>query len=184
MILKKRSGLVTTWAVILGFILLATSRGNAATELFLKLSGIKGESTVSNYVGQIVVMGFSQEVSETPASGSGGSTSPPAFTGLTITKWLDTATPVLLEDCAAGASISSAVLSCVSSTGTLFYTITLSGVQVTDVQSEGSQGGTPQETVTLHFSTIQWSYQQLDSNGNAVGSPITHSWNLVTNTGS
>lgn len=188
MLFIKKGCFVATWAFLFGAVCLLPVHCVASELIFLKLTGINGEATHANFVNQIVVTSFSEGVSNASSLGGGGSV--PQFSKLTITKSLDTASPVLYEDCATGAPITQAVLSCVEVTTAgdkLFYTITLNNVTVTGVQTAGAGGGgssRPEETVTLSFTAIKWKYQQLDGNGNPVGSPVTHSFNLATDKGS
>ena len=173
--------------IVFGIVLLPSTRSEAAYNMYLALTGINGESTNSAFLNQIVVNSFSVGLTAPTSSSGGAGAGKPSFSNLTITKTLDKSSPILFLDCAEGTIISHAVLSFQSQIGsqTVFYTITLNNVQVTSVESSGSSGGDnrPGESISLAFQSIQWTYQQLDSNGNPVGSPITTSYNLSTGSG-
>ena len=169
--------------------LLAAGSARAGFNMYLFISDssgtITGEVTNTGFAGQIWVTNFSWGVVN-PVS-SGGTVGKPVFNAFTITKTLDLASPVLMEDCAVGSPLKSVVLSFQSQAGKqiLFYTISLSNGFITSVNSSGSTtDGRPLETVTLTYSTINWKYQQLDENGNPVGSPVSHGYDLSTGTGS
>jgi type VI secretion system secreted protein Hcp len=172
--------------IVLGVVFLSPLRSLGAYNIYLNLTGVTGESTNASYLNQIVVNSFSQRVSVvvSPGSGGGNSVSKPTFTDLTLVKPLDVSSPTLLLDCARGTAFSQAVLTFQdqSSNPTAFYTITLKNVIISSVQSAGSSGGDsrPSETVTLNFTAITWTYQQLDNAGQPVGSPVTHSYNIAT----
>jgi type VI secretion system secreted protein Hcp len=169
-------------------LLLSSSRIFAAYDAFLYINGIQGEATASGHSNEIVVLSFSESVSNTVSiNSSGGGTSSPAFGNLTIVKTLDKASPQLYLDCAQGARISQVILTLRDQTGgqVEFYKITLTGVFVTSVQTGGSSsdGARPTETITLEFQQIQWTYQQVDGNGNPVGAPIQTIFNLSSPAG-
>jgi type VI secretion system secreted protein Hcp len=150
-------------ALIIGGTLLLPVRSQAAYNIYLQLTGINGESTNAAFLNQIVAASFSGGLSTPAASGAGGGAAKPSSSNLTITKMLDKSSPTLFLDCAEGKAISQAVLSFQSQVGgqNVFYTIKLNNVQVTSVASSGSSGGDnrPQESISLSFQSIQWTYQ-------------------------
>ena len=99
-------------------------------------------------------------------------------------KALDSASSPLMFNCAFGTTLDNVVLTYSDDFNNPVYSITLNHATVTSVQVSGSDGGgAPTESISLHFQSVQWSYQKYDATGKPVGSPITHSWNLATNTG-
>jgi len=157
-------------------------QSHAGYNMFLSLSGISGEA-INNL---IAVNSFSTGVAVPVSIGAGGiSAGKATFTNVTIIKPLDLSSPVLALDCANGTHIATAVLTVVDQTsGNTLYTVTLGTVIISSVSTGDGTSNRPTETVTIAYSNIQWTYQQLDGSGNKVGSPVTHNWNLVTNAGS
>jgi type VI secretion system secreted protein Hcp len=175
-------------ALAAALLFLSSSRIFAAYDAFLNINGIQGEAIASGHSNEIVVLSFSEGVSNTVTIGSGGTTTgTPAFGNLTILKAIDKSSPSLYLACAQGTHISQAVLTLRNQTGgqVEFYRITLTSVYITSVQTGGSSSGgeRPTETVTLAFQQIQWTYQQVDGNGNSVGPSIQTQFNLTGPTG-
>ena len=175
------------WAGVILLLLSSSLRTFAAYSIFLRLDGIEGEATNSDFENQIVVTSFSHGMSIlAPTGGSSGpGTSKPTFTDLTITKSLDKASPLLYLNCAQGKVIKTATLTLCQQDEdktTVFYTIKLGQVLVTSVRSSGNSGGDsrPTETITLNFSTIDCKYVPQNSDGTA-GTPVEFKWNLTTN---
>ncbi len=171
--------------------LLASGTARAGINMYLSIANssgpISGEVTNTGFVGDIWVTNFSWSVANSDTAVGVPVQTKPVFGALTITKTLDLASPVLMEDCAVSQPITSAVLSFQSQLGIqpVFYTITLANGFVTSVNSSGSTAdGRPLETITLIYNKITWEYQQLDQNGNPVGSRVKHSYDLSTGTGS
>lgn len=169
-------------------LLLSPSKMFAAYNAYLYIDGIQGEATAGGFTNQIVVLSFSESVSNVPTiggSGGGAGAGKAVFADLTIAKMMDAASPLLYLNCAQGTRIGSATLTlCDQTTQAAFYTIKLSGVYVTSVQTSGSSLSDvrPNEMVTLHFETIDVKYQQLDSGGNVTSiPPEEYTWNTVTN---
>jgi type VI secretion system secreted protein Hcp len=171
-------------ALVAAGIFLAPFQCHAAYDIYLKLSGVSGESTNSAYLNQIVVLSFSSTETIPISIGLPGRAT---FGDMTITKYLDVSSPTLFLDCAKGTQFVEAVLSFQdqSTKAPAFYTIKLSNVLISSVSSGGSAGGDnrPTETVTLNFAAISWTYQQLTTTGNPVGPPVIHTWDLVHLTG-
>lgn len=166
-------------AFLLAMLALIPSRVNAAYDMFLNLTGIQGEATASGHSNEIVVLSFSLSVSNSGGAAGGGT---PTFSGLTITKLLDKASPPLVLACAQGTPISQAVLTLRDQSGghVEFYKITLHNVFVSSVKTggNGSAEARPTETVTFTFQQIQWEYQQVDSGGNPIGGPVQATFTL------
>jgi type VI secretion system secreted protein Hcp len=175
-------------ALAAALLLLSSSRIFAAYDAFLNITGIQGEAIASGHSNEIVVLSFSAGVHKPITINSGGvTTGTTTFDNLTILKAIDKASPSLYLACAQGTHISQVVLTLRSQTGgqVEFYKITLTDVFVTSVQTSGSSSGgeRPTETVTLAFQQIQWTYQQVDGNGNSVGPSIQTQFNLSSPTG-
>lgn len=154
--------------------LLATGSAQAALDAFLKLDGIKGESTDSRHRDEIDVLSWSWGVSpkEEGKVGKRG-----CVQDLAVTKFVDRATPALFGAAAQGTPVASAVLT-VRKAGEgpqEFLTYTMSQVYVTSVQQSGSGGGGALvEQISLRASSIVVSYRPQNADG-SLGAPVTTS---------
>lgn len=161
-------------------LLFSAQRSFGAIDMFLKLSGIPGESTDATHPREIVALGFSQVVA------SGGGTTKPSFTDLRINKLVDAATPLLYLNAAQATHLNQAVLTVRSTSSVLkpveFYQIILTDVIITDVETSGAAGdGRPIESVSLKFARIEWRYVPVNPDG-SLGTPIITTWNVAANT--
>jgi len=131
------------------------------------------------------VLSFTQGVSTpTATTGGGGAGGRAIFSGLTVSKPLDKATPLLYQNCAAATPIASAVLTLCQAGGDQneIYRITLRDLVITSVQTGGASGADlATESVTLSFSRIEWRYVPYDATGKP-GTPVVGSWNIPANT--
>ncbi|MGL4573419.1 MAG: Hcp family type VI secretion system effector [Burkholderiaceae bacterium] len=83
-----------------------------ADSIFIKIDGIKGESTHKDHKDEIEVMSWSWGVENTGASGGGGGgAGKAAFEALMFTHLIDAASPALMKMCATGVLAKNAVLS-------------------------------------------------------------------------
>jgi type VI secretion system secreted protein Hcp len=167
------------WCLLVCAGLLLPFRSQAASyDVYLSLNGITGGAT--NGLIQVDSFSWSESIPVTLSGLAGPGIGKPAFTAIGVQKPLDISSPILVYNSATGLPITSAVLTIKNrATGNVLYTITLGNVYITNVTSSGGGGGLPEESVSLTFETIQWSYQALDSSGNPTGSPVTHSFNVT-----
>jgi type VI secretion system secreted protein Hcp len=128
--------------------------GNGST--FLKLDGIKGESTDKDHKGEIAIDGFALSAQgATQASGGGGGAGKVSIQSFSITKKLDKSSPLLFQAAATGKHFKDAVLSFARKAGGEqktylkfeFQSILISGVQ----DGGASGGGAPTEQVSFAF---------------------------------
>lgn len=138
--------------------------------IFLKLDDIKGESQADGFTDQIEIMSFSHNVSMQVTNNVSDteSTSGRAHVGeMSLTKFIDLATPKLNEYCCRGRVIKEAVLTlCRNDNGKMlpFIVYTLTNVIISHLSVSGGSGGKPVETMSLHFTKIKWEIvaQKLD----------------------
>jgi type VI secretion system secreted protein Hcp len=142
--------------VIAGFCLLALA-APAGGLLSLRLSEIAGESTQSGHAGEIEVGAWSWGASST-ATPTGGARV--ALGELALTKWVDIATPRLMQAACSGKRFDQAVLT-VRRAGDArdYYRLELTGARVVSVAVSGA-GGTdrPTENLALSFETFKMDY--------------------------
>lgn len=167
-------------------LMVVTTSAQAAVDMFLKLDGIDGESQDDAHQDWIVITSFSEGVSAPLAAGqtgAGGGTVRPTFSGLTVSKFVDRASPAIRQNLAKGAAIPNAHL-VVRRAGTnkseVFFEILMENVVLTSV-SAGGTGGEDRltENVTLNFSKILWRYTPF-VNGNP-GTSVPLGWNIEKN---
>ncbi len=157
-----------------------------AVDAFLKLGDIKGESVAKDKADQIDVLSWQWGMSQsgTLHLGSGGGAGKVNVQDLVITKYVDAATPNLVNACCTGKHYDEAVLSFRKAGGTPldYLVITLTEVMVTNVQTGGHSGEDRfTETVTLNFAKFKESYQPQDSKGAKKGGAIEIEYHIAEN---
>ena len=156
----------------------------AASDYFLKIDGIAGESTDAKHKGEIDVLSWSwgetQEIAASP--GGGGGTGKVAMTDLHVSANLSKASPPLLLACASGKHIKSAVL-----TGRKagkgqddFLTFSLTDVLVSGYQTGAVTAEVPLDSISLNFSKIEMTYREQTAKG-SLGPAIRVGWDRKTN---
>jgi type VI secretion system secreted protein Hcp len=159
----------------------------AASDYFLKIDGIDGESTDEQHRGEIEIQSFSWGMSNsgTFSGGTGGGAGKVSMQDFHFTRRLDKASPLLMLACATGQHIPSAVLVCRKSGGdgkpVEYYTITLSDLIVSGVSTGGSSDDEmPTESFSLNFAKIEWKYVPASPDGVA-GDPVRAGFDLRLN---
>jgi type VI secretion system secreted protein Hcp len=146
-----------------------------ATDYYLKIDGIQGESTDKQHPGEIQLeswsFGATNPTSRAPVGGTGaGKVHMQDFHFLTK---LDKAGPQLFLACATAKHIPSAVLTCRKAGGAQldFVRITMSDVLISSYSSSSSDGTevVPTEEVSLTFSKITFEYQVQRADGSGGG---------------
>jgi type VI secretion system secreted protein Hcp len=141
--------------------------GNGST--FLKLDGIKGESTDKDHKGEIAIDGFALSAQGgTQASGGGGGAGKVSIQSFTITKSLDKSSPLLFQAAATGKHFKDAILSFARKAGgeqKTYLKFDFQNVLISGVQDGASDKATPTEQVSFAFQKCQETYY--DSKGKA-----------------
>jgi len=160
----------------------------AVTDFFLKLDGIKGESTDSKHKEELEIESFSwgatNSGSFSNAPGAGGGTGKVNFQDVHFTKKADKSSADIMFHCASGKHIKQANLT-VRKAGEdqqEYYKIKLTDVLVSSYQSGGSAGSSliPTDQFSLNFAKIEFSYAPQDAKGK-LGSPARAGWDLKSN---
>ncbi|MGC2372505.1 MAG: type VI secretion system tube protein Hcp [Solirubrobacteraceae bacterium] len=127
--------------------------GNGST--FLKLDGIKGESTDKDHKGEIAIDGFALSAQGgTQASGGGGGAGKVSIQSFSITKKLDKSSPLLFQAAATGKHIKDAVLSFARKAGgeqKTYLKFEFQDVLISGVQDGSSSKEAPTEQVSFAF---------------------------------
>ncbi|HET7730766.1 MAG TPA: type VI secretion system tube protein Hcp [Usitatibacter sp.] len=163
----RKSRLLTTLAASLMLALPVTTI--AAVDAFLKIDGIDGESTDPQHPGHIAIeswsFGATQTLSSSTTGRAGGKS---CLTDLSLVKYVDKASPLLLSATMTGMHIPTAVISVrKAGEGQKDYLIyTLTDVLVSSV-SQAAGGDVPMESVSFNFGSLKIKYEQQLSDGRA-----------------
>jgi type VI secretion system secreted protein Hcp len=167
-------------------LLITPLAASAAVEMILELDGIQGEHIDNNgkSVGAIDVLAWSNGLSQSGTFHSGGGAGKANFQDLSITKYLDSASPYLMLHTSNGAHIKSATLT-IRKAGEIkhdYFKVELTKVMVTSVSSGGGDGDDKlTENISLNYAEITWTYYPYDNRG-IQGTPIVVGWNVAKNT--
>jgi type VI secretion system secreted protein Hcp len=160
----------------------------AASEYFLKVDGVQGESEDAKHKGEIELLSFSwgeTNSSGHPGSGGGGAgAGKVAIQDLHLVKRLDKASPALFLACANGKHLSSAVLT-VRKAGKgqqEYLVIKLTDVMVSSYQTGGSahEAEAPIDQASLSFAKIEIEYRPQKADG-SFGAPVKAGWDVLKN---
>jgi type VI secretion system secreted protein Hcp len=159
-----------------------------AVDMFLELDGIKGETVDKTFKSKnaMDVLAWSWGLSNTGTfhSGGGGGAGKANFQDLTVTKYIDLASPNLMLYCANGKHAAKGVLT-VRKAGENpleYLKITLTNILVTGYSTGGS-GGEERltENVTLNFAQVKVEYAAQDDKGGKSGTN-DFTWKIDENT--
>lgn len=146
-----------------------------ASDFFLKIDGIPGESADSKHKGEIELLSYSFGASQTGsfAYGGGGGSGKVQFQDFSFMMKMSKATPKLFLACATGEHIKSAVLTArkAGKQQQEFYTIKFSDVLVSSYQTSGSGGGdeVPTESISFNFTKVETEYKEQKADGTLAG---------------
>jgi len=165
--------LTTVFIVTFG---LTSSIAQAAIDMFLDFpdSDIVGESVDRDHVDEIEILAWSWTLS--PEKGP-----EVAVQDISLTKFVDSATPSFLMKAVTGDNLGRAVIT-VRRAGEIneeFLIMTLNDATISSISSSGNAGtDRMSEQVTFSFSSISGEYIQFDRNGSVVG---TFDYNFAAN---
>ena len=146
-----------------------------ASDYFLHIDGIPGESTADGFRDQIEIESFSWGLSQTGAHAGGGGGGAAAgkvsIEDMAFVKRIDRASPLLALACASGRHIKVAVLSARRSGEgrgrDVYLRYTLTNVLVSSYHVAGSQGELPSDQFSLNFGRLTMDYQTMNADGAA-----------------
>jgi type VI secretion system secreted protein Hcp len=148
-----------------------------ATDYFLKIDGIKGESKDAKHKDEIDLLSFSWGATQsgTHATAGGGGAGKVSFQDFHFVMKMSKASPLLLQACATGKHIKQADLVARKAGGTQmeYLKIKFTDVMISGYNSGGSQGGdeVPVEQISLNFAKINVEYS--DQKGDGSLNPAT-----------
>jgi len=156
-----------------------------AFDIFLKLDGYKGESVDKTHKDEIDVLAWSWGLTQsgTMHTSTGGGAGKVSVQDISITKYVDSVTPNLVQLVCSGKHIKEAILTVRKAGGTPieYLVIKMTDVIITSV-GEGGSGGEERltEHLALNFSKYEINYTPQKADGTP-GSKITKTWNIATN---
>jgi len=175
----KRCAYFLVTVFVVGLFSLALVSEADATDIFVKMSGIEGESTVmlEGKKGWIEVESMNHQISQsgTMHAGGGGGSGKVDVGDIRLVKKIDKTTPELNLLCSNGKHLEEVII--VLTQGPqhrIYMEYTLQPVLVTSVSAEVAKGKFGTEVVTLNFAKISWKYY---SNKGA----IERGWNIEKN---
>jgi type VI secretion system secreted protein Hcp len=144
-----------------------------AIDMFLKLDGIKGESLDHKHAGEIHIESWSWGMSQTGAhgAGGGGGAGKVSVHDISITKFVDKASPALMLHCCSGKHIPNGLVT-VRKAGDKpleYLKMKLQDILISGVQNAGHGGDQLTENVTLNFAKFHVEYTEQKADGS--GSP-------------
>jgi type VI secretion system secreted protein Hcp len=158
-----------------------------AVDMFLELEGIKGETVDKTYKSKnaidLLAWSWGMSNSGTFHQGAGGGAGKASFQDISVTKYIDLASPNLMLFCANGKHITKGTLT-VRKAGENpleYLKISVDNILVTSYSTGGS-GGEDRltENVTLNFAGVKVEYAQQDAKGGKAGSN-DFGWNIAEN---
>ncbi len=163
--------------------LMATQLANAAVTMVAKIGDVKGESVVAGHAGEIDVLSYSWGVVQPNAKVGGGAAGKATVNALTLTKYVDAASPTLFIDTAQGKVMPQAQFTIIKAGGKSnieMVKLKLDSVMVTSVTTgTATADGRLTETITLVFTVVEYTYTPQKADGSA-GAPVTVKWNAAS----
>jgi type VI secretion system secreted protein Hcp len=156
-----------------------------AVDMFLKLDGVKGESKDAKHKDEIDIQSFSWGLSQTGAhaGGGGGGAGKVSVHDISVSKFFDKASTVLMNFCCNGKHIPSGLIT-VRKAGEKpleYLKIKLTDIIISSVQDAGHGGGDLlSESLTLNFAKFHVEYQEQKADGS--GTPAGEmGWDVKAN---
>jgi type VI secretion system secreted protein Hcp len=180
----RPSQLSRTLALVPPAVLLMSQNAGAVFDTYIKIGDINGEVTNDkSHLSWVRATSFQYGVAIPSTNGTVNPSGVAVSTGLTFSKKLDSASPLLFLKCANGEVIPEVKIELVkvdSSTLTkTFYRITLADVTVSSVSSGGGDGQADvTESVSLSYAKIKIDYFPTDSKGVVSSNAISSNWDF------
>lgn len=155
-----------------------------ATDYFLKLDGIEGESAQKGQENQIDISSWSWGESNSGSSSDGGGSGSGKvnMNDFSFAMKINKASPALFKHCASGTHIKEGVLTCrrAGKEPRPYLTIKFTDCLVSSFQTGGSSGEeVPMDSISLNFSKIEYSYSPQKHDG-TLGTAIPAAYDLKT----
>ncbi|MHC4460355.1 MAG: Hcp family type VI secretion system effector [Planctomycetota bacterium] len=157
-----------------------------ATDMYLWIDGVPGESTDDRHRDWIDIVSFDSKVSTvaggTQTSGGGSTGTRPEFAEITVGKVIDKATPKLSLHCCNGRHIPEVIIELCRAMGEkqVYMKYTLQDVIVSAVGPVTVDPSNQLEQVSFRFGRIEWEYTLTDPDGSP-GGTVQEGWDLAQN---
>jgi type VI secretion system secreted protein Hcp len=158
-----------------------------ASDIYLQIDGLKGESTDSEHKDWIEIHSFnhsiSQPASATANSAGGGTTSRCQHQDYSISKYVDLASPKLYELACSGKHIKDVTIEMMRASGdkrVKYMVVKMEQVVISHVAPSGG-ADFPSESVSFNYGTIKWTYTQQKRADGSQGGNAAGGWSLVEN---
>lgn len=159
-----------------------------ASDVYVSIEGIKGESTDSRHQGWIecegVEWGMVQPRSSSVSTSGGHTAERVEIEDVTFIKHADFSTPILMQTCAMGKTIPRAKFEFMRADGNgeaiKYFEMELENVMISFIQPAIRKGEILSEHIGLKFSKIKWKYSQ-QKIGGGVGGNTAGGWDLAGN---
>ena len=157
-----------------------------SVDMFLKIPGVDGESLDKNHKGEIEVLFWEWGSSNSGDmhAGSGGGAGKVDVQDLTIEKWVEKASPVLMQNCCSGKTFPEATLTVRKSGGDSpveYLVIKFVDVLVTSVQVSGRHSDDRlTEMLNLSFAKFNMVYTPQKQDGSPDAS-LEAGWDILEN---
>jgi type VI secretion system secreted protein Hcp len=138
-----------------------------ATDIFVKLGDIKGESSDDKHKEEVEVLSWSWGVSQSASvTGSGGGTGKASFADFSFMHRVDSASPLLMKACATGEHIKEATVTQrkAGKGQQEFLIIKMNDILITSVQPTASTDGL-MEAVSLQMAKVNLEYKPQKADG-------------------
>ena len=156
-----------------------------SVDMFLKIEGVKGESQDDSHKGEIDVLSWNWGMTQsgTTHMGAGGGSGKVSVQDLSITKYVDSASPAIMQKCCNGSHFPEATLTVRKAGGSPveYVKIKMKEVLISSVSS-GGNGDMDRvtENITLNFSWFEHTYTEQTEDGSA-GASIPTTWDIKKN---
>ncbi|KLN52888.1 Hcp family type VI secretion system effector [Variovorax paradoxus] len=156
-----------------------------AADMFLKLEGVDGESKDDSHKKEIDVLSWSWGAAQSGTGhvGGGSGAGKVSVQDLSVTKYVDSASHLLLLDCCNGQHIKKGTLVVrkAGATPLEYVKLTMEDIIVSNIHTGGS-GGEDRltETITLNFSKFKYEYTPQKADGSGDGTKET-GWDIAAN---
>jgi type VI secretion system secreted protein Hcp len=152
-----------------------------ASNFYLKLDNIDGESRDDVHKKEIEILDFSFGVSNTGSrhGGSGGGTGQAHVQDIGFTKYADKSSPILMKYCVLHTDIPNGKITCYKAAGdqrVKYLVIELKEVLITSYQTGGGDG-VAMENGSLNFAEIKYVYSEQKTD-QAAGGPVEWAYNI------
>jgi type VI secretion system Hcp family effector len=160
-----------------------------SSNMFMKIDGIKGESSDKKNKDQFEILSFSHGVSQptsaTRSSAGGGTVERCMHQDFSVSKYMDAGTADLNFFCCQGKTIKKVEIFCYradeSGDDVLYMTYTLDNCIVSNISVGGGGGDIPVENISFNYSEIGWDYAVQKEVGGEAGHH-KKGWDLSKNT--